>query len=147
METDRRTFLKTAGAAAAAAAVAPGALAAQVKPKVRFGVDMFSLGAQMWTPFQMLDWAAKWKIDMVHFSEVRFLGSTKWQEALAPDNLKRVRDKADELKIDIEIGMRSLCPTSQDFKNAQLNDPTLGTADEQITRMLAAAKTLRSPIV
>ena len=147
MKTDRRTFLKTAGAAAAAAAAGPIALAAQSKPKIRFGVDMFSVGAQNWTPFQMLDWAAKWKIDMIHFSEVRFLGSAKWQEALAPDNLKRVRDRADELKIDLEVGMRSLCPTSQDFQSAQRADPTLGTADEQITRMLAAAKTLRSPIV
>ena len=142
----RREFLKTLGAAALAAS-APAALMAQTKPKVRFGVDMFSLGAQNWTPFQQLDFAKKWNLDMVHFSEVRFLGSTKWQEALAPDNLKKVRDKADEYKIDLEIGMRSLCPTSSDFKRAQDADPTLGTADEQITRMIAAAKILRSPII
>jgi sugar phosphate isomerase/epimerase len=145
---DRRTFLKTIGGAAAAVVTAPsGVLTRQAKPKVRFGVDMYSLGAQNWTPFQQLDFAAKWKLDMVHFSEIRFLGSPRWQDALAPDNLKRVRDKADELKIDLEVGMRSLCPTSSDFQSAQRMDPTLGTADEQIARMLVAAKALRSPIV
>jgi sugar phosphate isomerase/epimerase len=145
---NRRTFLKTVGAAAIALG-APGAgtLLAQATPKIRLGVDAFSLGAQAWTPFQTLDWAAKTGVNMIHFSEIRFLGSARWQDALAPDNLKRVRDKADELKIDLEIGMRSLCPTSADFANAQRNDPTLGTADEQIARMLAAAKAVRSPIV
>jgi sugar phosphate isomerase/epimerase len=84
---------------------------------------------------------------MVHFSEVRFLGSPKWQEALAPDNLKRIRDRAAELSIDLEIGMRSICPTAADFQSAQNADPTLGTADEQIARMVTAAKAIGSPIV
>src|SRR6478735_8313207 len=107
---DRRTFLKTVGAAAAAAMTAPaGALAMQTKPKVRFGVDMYSLGAQNWTPFQQLDFAAKWNVKVVHFSEIRFLGT------LEPDNLRKVRARADELGIDIEIGMRSICPTSAMF--------------------------------
>ena len=152
MSTDRRTFVKTLGAATLALGATPGtdaAPAAAQKPAaaVRFGVDMYSLGAQNWTPFQTLDWAAKMNVNMIHFSEVRFLGSTRWQEALAPDNLKRIRDKADELKIDLEIGMRSICPTAADFANAQRNDPTLGTADEQSARMLVAAKAVRSPIV
>ena len=145
--TDRRTFLKTMGAAAVAMGSAPASAFAQTTPRPRMGVDAYSLGAQNWTPFQTLEWAAKMNVGMVHFSEVRFLGSTRWQEALAPDNLKRVRDKADELKIDLEIGMRSICPTSADFGNTQRNDPTLGTADEQIARMLVAAKAVRSPIV
>jgi sugar phosphate isomerase/epimerase len=51
------------------------------------------------------------------------------------------------LKIDVEIGMRSICPTAADFQNAQKNDPTLGTADDQIARMIVAAKTIGSPIV
>ena len=116
-------------------------------PRIRMGVDAFSLGVQNWTPFQTMDWASKLNVNMVHFSEVRFLGSAKWQEALAPDNLKRIRDRAAELKIDLEIGMRSICPTAADFQNAQNADPTLGTADEQIARMVVAAKTIGSPLV
>jgi sugar phosphate isomerase/epimerase len=146
---DRRTFLKTIGAAAVAAGAAPAAtlLARSAAPPIRLGVDAYSLGAQNWTPFQTLDWAARSGVNLVHFSEVRFLGSPRWQEELAPDNLRRVREKADDLHIDLEIGMRSLCPSSVDFQNAQRQDPTLGTADEQIARMLAAAKAVRSPIV
>jgi sugar phosphate isomerase/epimerase len=137
----RRTFLKTMGAAALATGLpqSAGAQARAVKPKI--GMDQFSLGAQNWTPFQMLDWAAANSVNLVHFSEIRFLGSADWQVALAPDNLRKVRARADELKIDLEVGMRSICPTSSDFNKA------LGTVDEQIARMLAAAKLLRSPIV
>ncbi len=137
---DRRAFLKTMGAAALAMGARLPAFGAAAT-NVRLGVDMFSVGAQNWTPFEMLDWAAKMKLNVVHFSEIRFLGSPDWQVALAPDNLRQIRARADELHIDIEIGMRSICPTSVDFNK------TLGTADEQIGRMLAAAKIVRSPIV
>jgi sugar phosphate isomerase/epimerase len=146
---DRRRFLEVAGTAAIGLAASGGNLAGagQVAGRARMGVDAFSLGAQNWSPLQVLDWASKLGVDMVHFSEVRFLGSPKWQEALAPDNLRRIRDRAAELKIDLEIGMRSICPTSADFQNAQKNDPTLGTADDQIARMVAAARAIGSPIV
>jgi sugar phosphate isomerase/epimerase len=142
---DRRTFLKTMGAATLAMGMPMPTFASAAN--VKFGVDVFSLAQQNWTPFQVLDWAGKMHLKVLHFSEVRFLGSPRWQEALAPDNLKKIRDRADELGIDLEIGMRSLCPSSSDFANSQRQDPTLGTADEQIARMLVAAKTLRSPLV
>jgi sugar phosphate isomerase/epimerase len=148
-ESNRREFLKAAATAtiglAASSAKVTGA--GQSAPRIRMGVDAFSLGAQNWTPFQTLDWASKLQVNMVHFSEIRFLGSPKWQEALTPDNLKRIRERAAELKIDVEIGMRSICPTAADFQNAQKYDPTLGTADDQIARMIVAAKTIGSPIV
>jgi sugar phosphate isomerase/epimerase len=138
--TDRRTFLKATGAAALVMGM-PQSRPAAAAANVRFGVDMYSLAAQNWTPFQMLDWAAKMNVNVVHFSEIRFLGSPDWQVALAPDNLRKIRARADELNTDIEIGMRSICPTSGDFNK------TLGTAGSQIARMLGAAKVLRSPIV
>lgn len=146
---NRREFLKAAGTAAAglAATAGAGGAAAQSPRRIRMGVDAFSLGVQNWTPFQTLEWASRLNVHMVHFSEVRFLGSPKWQEALAADNLKHIRDRAGELKIDLEIGMRSICPTAADFQNAEKNDPTLGTADDQIARMIVAAKTIGSPIV
>src|SRR5262245_56293820 len=140
MPADRRTFMKTLGAASLALGTPPSALAnladAQ-KPAaaVRLGVDMFSLGAQNWTPFQQMDFAAKWNVKVVHFSEIRFLGT------LEPDNLRKVRARADELGLDLEIGMRSICPTSAMF------DPKQGTAEEQLGRMVDAAKIVRSPIV
>jgi sugar phosphate isomerase/epimerase len=140
MPTDRRTFVKTLGAATLALGAAPGSDAAPTaaqKPAtpVRFGVDMYSLGAQKWTPFEQMDFAAKWNVKVVHFSEIRFLGS------LDPDNLRQVRTYADKLGLDLEIGMRSICPTAAMFDKAQ------GTAEEQLAKMVDAAKIVRSPIV
>jgi sugar phosphate isomerase/epimerase len=132
---DRRSFLKTAGAAAMAVCAHGLPAFAQTATPVRFGVDMFSLNAQNWTPLQQLEFAAKWNVKVVHFSEIRFLGT------LEPDNLRRVRARADELNIDIEIGMRSICPTSTMFDKAQ------GTAEDQLGRMIDAARIVRSPIV
>jgi sugar phosphate isomerase/epimerase len=121
--------------AAATVALGTDAVAQRPAPSVRFGVDMFSLGAQNWTPFQQLDFAAKWNVKVVHFSEIRFLGN------LEPDHLRKVRARADELGIDLEIGMRSIDPTSAMF------DKAAGTAQEQLGRMLDAARIVKSPIV
>jgi sugar phosphate isomerase/epimerase len=130
---DRRGFLKAVGSATVVLGTpVPQARAAT---PVRFGIDMYSLGGQNWTPFQQLDFAAKWNAKVVHFSEIRFLGT------LEPDNLRRVRARADELALDLEIGMRSICPTSAMFDKAQ------GTAEEQLAKMIDAARIVRSPIV
>ena len=136
---DRRSFLKTLGAVTVA--LGAGVEAQTPAPRPRLGLDMFSVGAQNWTPFQQMDFAAKWNVKMVHFSEIRFLGSPDWKVALDPANLKRVRARADELNLDVEIGMRSICPTSTLF------DPAQGTAEEQLGRMVDAAKIMRSPLV
>src|SRR5215831_3097777 len=117
----RRTFL----AAGVAALSAPAPAAGQ---KVRLGLDLFSVRSQGWTPFQHLDFAAKWGVQVVHFSEIRFLGG------LEEDNLRKVRAYAEKLAIGVEIGMLSICPTSKMFNKS------LGTAEEQLTRMAAAAK-------
>jgi sugar phosphate isomerase/epimerase len=128
----RRTLL--AAGAAAFASPAVGAAAA-ADGKVKFGLDLYSLRSQGWTPIQYLDFAAKWGIRVVHFSEVRFLGSLEEQ------NLKEVRAHAEKLGIEVEIGMLSICPTSTLF------DKSKGTAEEQLTRMAAAAGTVGSKIV
>lgn len=125
----RRTFL-----AAACGALARGASAA-LGDKVKFGVDLFSLRSQGWTPFELLDYCAKRGVKVVHFSEIRFIGS------LEDANLKRVRAHAENLGIEVEIGMRSICPSSTMFDRSQ------GTAEEQLGRMIHAARTVGSPIV
>ena len=122
----RRGFLKTA---AVAAAPLPAA------QPVRFGVDLFSIRSQGWTPFQYLDYCARWKAKVVHFSEIRFIGN------LEEAHLRQVRAHAEKVGIEIEIGMRSICPSSKMFEPAQ------GTAEEQLTRMIHAAKIVGSPIV
>jgi 3-oxoisoapionate decarboxylase len=125
----RRTFL----AGASTAAFTPQAQSQ--KPTARPGVDLFSLRSQNWTPFQYLDYCHQWGAQVVHFSEIRFIGS------LEPENLRQVRAHAEKLGIEVEIGMRSICPTSKMF------DPKQGTAEEQIRRMVRSAKLAGSPIV
>ena len=104
-------------------------------PPVKLGVDLFSLRSQNWTPFEYLDYCAERKAKVVHFSEIRFIGSLEEQ------NLRRVREHAEKLGIEIEIGMRSICPTSKMF------DAKAGTAEEQLTRMIEAARIAGSKIV
>ena len=110
-------------------------LNAQSQPQVRLGVDLFSIRSQGWSPFEYLDYCAKWGARVVHFSEIRFLGN------LEPEHLRQVRAHAEKLGIQLEIGMRSICPTSTLF------EPKLGTAEEQLAHMIEAAKTIGSPIV
>ena len=107
----------------------------QNQPSVKFGVDLFSVRSQGWTPFEHLDYCAKWNVKVVHFSEIRFIGG------LEEEHLKRVRAHAEKLGIEVEIGMRSICPSSKMFDRSQ------GTAEEQLTRMIQAARTVGSRIV
>ena len=122
----RREMIAMTAAAPLLAAEAPG---------VKLGIDLFSLRSQGWTPFQHLDYCAKQGAKVVHFSEVRFIGS------LEPENLRAVRRRAEELGIEVEIGMKSICPTSKMF------DPKDGTAEEQVGRMADAAKIVGSRII
>jgi 3-oxoisoapionate decarboxylase len=124
----RRTFLSAAAAATALPAF-------YASPDVRFGLDLFSIRSEPWDAFQFLDYAAKHSVKVVHFSEIRFIGS------LEDEHLKLVRAHAEKLGIQVEIGMRSVCPTSSAF------DPKVGTAQQQIVRMLHAAKVVGSPFV
>lgn len=124
-DLSRRAFIAASAAAALASA----------QPSVKLGIDLFSIRSQGWSPFEYLDYCAKWGAKVVHFSEIRFLGS------LEPDHLRKVRSHAERLGIQIEIGMRSICPSSTMF------DAKEGTAEEQLARMIAAAQTIGSPIV
>jgi len=120
---------------AAMAAAAPFARAAAPAPTVKLGIDLFSIRSQGWTPFEYLDYSAKQQAQVVHFSEIRFIGN------LETDNLRKVRQHAERLGIEVEIGMRSVCPTSKMF------DAKAGTAEEQLTAMIGSAKIVGSKIV
>jgi sugar phosphate isomerase/epimerase len=102
---------------------------------IKLGIDLFSLRALKWTPAQYLDYCAKQHVEVVHFSEIRFLGM------LDPSDLNAVRQRAEALGLEVEIGMRSICPSSKMF------DPKQGSAEDQLNRMLDAAHTVGSKIV
>ncbi len=123
----RRTFVSAAAASAAAQPIVP--------PPVKIGIDLFSIRDSGYDAFQFLDYCATHKATVVHFSEIRFLGN------LEDEHLRKVRAYADKLGLALEIGMRSICPSSKAFDKAQ------GTAEQQIGRMLQAAKSIGSPLV
>jgi sugar phosphate isomerase/epimerase len=102
---------------------------------LKLGIDLFSIRSQNWSPIQYLDYCAAQKAKVVHFSEIRFIGG------LEEANLRRVKAHAAELGIEVEIGMKSICPTSRMF------DAKAGTAEEQISQMATAANTVGSKII
>ena len=116
-------------------AATPLAALSKSTSSVRLGIDIFSLRSQKWTALQYLDYCASQHVQVVHFSETRFLGS------MEPAHLREVRDHAGTLGIQLEIGMKSICPTSKMFEAAQ------GTAEQQLSRMIDSAKIIGSPLV
>jgi sugar phosphate isomerase/epimerase len=102
---------------------------------IRIGIDLYSLRSQGWNAFECLEYCAGLGVTVVHFSEIGFLGT------LEPAHLRRVRETAQRLGLELEIGMRSICPTSNLF------DPSQGAAEEQLSRMIDAARVIGSPIV
>jgi len=101
----------------------------------RLGLDVYSLRFLNWDAFGVLDFCAAQRVKVVHFSEPRLLGN------LDRAHLQRVRERADALGLDLEIGMLAIAPTSGIF------DASAGTAEEQLTRMIDVAVTTRSPLV
>jgi len=102
---------------------------------IQLGVDLFSLRSQGWDAFQHLDYCAQLGAKVVHFSEIRFLGS------LEDAHVLKVAEHARNKGIELEIGMRSICPTSNLF------DPAQGTAEEQLKRVIRAAALAKSKLV
>jgi 3-oxoisoapionate decarboxylase len=102
---------------------------------VRFGLDVYSLRSQGWSPFEQLDYCARQGVQVVHFSEIGLMGG------LEPAHLRRVREHADRLGLELEIGMRSIAP------GATIFDPSQGGAEEQLLRVVEAAGVVGSSIV
>src|SRR5262245_5131936 len=99
------------------------------------GIDIFSLRLQNWNAFEHLDYAHQLGVELVHFSEARFLDS------LEDDYLKQLKARADGLGLQLEVGMGSICPTSTSFSGER------GTAVAQVRQMLHVADLLGSPIL
>ena len=137
---ERRAFLAHSAAAVSTVTLA-GAQTRSVATTnasanpVKIGVDLFSVRDQGWTDFEMLDYAARQKLKHAQFSVTRFYSS------LAPEHLRKVREHADSLGIQLETGMDSICPTSTRFAK------DLGPAEKQLLDQLETAKIVGSKIV
>jgi sugar phosphate isomerase/epimerase len=133
--TTRRDFLKTAAAAAAGLAAAPGFAEESEHKHIKLGMDNFAVRAMNWKAPELIDYAAKLKTDSILISDLPALGS--YDEA----NLKNIRAMAADKGIQIHLGTWSICPTSKAFRK------DWGTAEEHLTLGIRCAKALGSPVL
>src|SRR5260370_9661690 len=108
----RRTFLKTAPAAAMAASAAstgPG-------EGIRVGFESYSIRNFKWKAIQLTHYAGNHKLDTIQIS------SLDDYESLEPAHLKKVKDQAARHGMTIDGGIGSICPTSGSW-NAKYGDP------------------------
>lgn len=103
---------------------------------MKLGVDHYSIRSQGWNAFEYLDYCKKIGTNVVHFSGLEPFESSE------ESYLLEVKAHADDLDLDIEAGMGSICPTSTSF-----SEERGGTAAEQATNMLSVASVLGSPVL
>jgi 3-oxoisoapionate decarboxylase len=109
----------------------------QVQPKrrnLKLGFDNFAIRAFGWKAPQLLDYAAKQKVDTVLFSDLDVY------ENHSEAYLKDIKKKADDLGIEIQAGTGSICPSARSFSNKY------GTAEEHLALLIRVAQTLGSRV-
>ena len=134
---NRRTFISTLATAAAVTAIPPlrGASTGNVvTPKIKVGLDNFSVRAMRWKAPALIDYAAVLKCDTLLISDLDAF------ESLEDAALRAVRRQAATAGLELFVGSWSICPTSKTFKN------NWGTAEEHLRLTIRVAKALGSPV-
>ncbi|MGE5570532.1 MAG: sugar phosphate isomerase/epimerase family protein [Rhodospirillales bacterium] len=122
----RRTFLQTAGGAAAASAYpAPAA-------RIKLGIDPYSIRDLRWKALDLLNYAGNLKLDAIQFS------SLNDYESLEPAHLQKVREDAERRGIQIDAGVGCICPTSSAW------NPATGDAVQYVLKGLSVARAVGS---
>jgi len=103
-------------------------------PKLKLGFDNYAIRAFAWKAPQLLEYAASLNLDTVLLSDPDVYEST------AEPYLKEIKSRADDLGVEIQVGMLSICPGSKMF------DPRRGTAEEQLKLTIRIARTLGSSV-
>lgn len=102
--------------------------------RLKLGFDNFSIRAMGWKAPQLLDYAAKLKVDTVLFSDLDVY------ESHDEKYLKDLRKKADDLGIEIQAGTGSICPSAKSFS------PRFGSAEEHLLLAIRVAKAVGSNV-
>lgn len=135
----RRGFLQSAAIAGAGLAAsglpARAQTAASSTPRLKLGLDNFSLRALGWKAAQLLDYAAAQKLDVVFFSDLKVF------ESHEASYLRSIKAQADRLGIEIQVGTFSICPLSKSLTR------DYGTPAEHLKLALRIAAALGSRIV
>lgn len=134
--TTRREFL---GSSIAAVSATPGVAATaatrRTAPRIKLGLDNFSVRGFRWNAERLIDYSAALGLDSLFISDLDAIGS------LDAGHLASVRARADERGLDIHLGTWSICPTSKSFRKNR------GTAAEHLALGLRVAKALGSPVL
>ena len=129
----RRQFIQSIAIAGVATMTDPFAQTTK-RRNLKLGFDNFSVRAMGWKAPQLLDYAAKLKVDTVLFSDLDVY------ENHNEPYLKGIKKKGDDLGIEIEVGTGSICPSAKSFSNRY------GTAEEHIALLIRIAQTLGSRV-
>src|SRR5436190_23750220 len=102
--------------------------------KLKLGFDNYSIRALGWKATQLLEYAASLNLDTILLSDLDVF------ESQDESHLKEIKTRADDLGLEIQVGMLSICPGSKMF------DPRRGTAEEQLKLTIRIARTLGSSV-
>jgi len=75
--------------------------------RIKLGIDNFSIRAMGWKAPQLLDYAAKLKVDTILLSDLDVY------ESHSDAYLKDLKKKADDLGLEIQAGTGSVCPSAK----------------------------------
>lgn len=81
---------------------------------LRLGLDTYTVRGFRWNAFQLLDYAEKMRLDTIQ------LGSSNF-ESLDPEYVRKVKARADQLKLSIDAAIGCICPTSSFWKKEEGN--------------------------
>jgi sugar phosphate isomerase/epimerase len=101
---------------------------------MKLGLDLYSVRSQGWNAIEMLDYCHDLGVDVAHFG-LHSLGP------LVDANLRAVKAHADDLDLEIEVGMGSICETSTSFPSGG------ASAVERAREALHVAEIVGSPVL
>lgn len=124
----RRTFLASvAGSAVARAAARPSG--------VRLGIDAYSIRSLKWKAPRLIEYCAEHRLDTLQF------GGLGDFESLEEPYLRKLKERAAAVKLDLEIGLGSCCATSAGYGRGN------GTPAEYISTAIRAARVLSARVI
>jgi 3-oxoisoapionate decarboxylase len=131
----RRQFIKSLAVAGAATMTDTTSFAQGAKRRrLKLGFDNFSIRAMGWKAPQLLDYAAKLKVDTILLSDLDVY------ESHSDAYLKDLKKRADDLGVEIQPGTGSICPSAKSFNTK------FGTAEEHLALLIRVARALGSPV-
>src|ERR1700733_4034560 len=126
---NRREFVQALGVQALGGAAAAAGTSRPAQG-IRLGFDTYSVRAFGWKDMQLIDYAAKLKLDTLQLSSLDNYTS------LDPEHLKQVRAHAESLGMQLDTGIGCVCPIPKSFRQGG------ETAEQIVVKGLKVAQTL-----